>query len=231
MEYCIKHAPVFTILEILLHEGESVQAQPSSMLAMTSGLTLTASVGRKGSKSGRGWFGGFKSVLGGENFFTAEFTAKRDGQKLTLAPNTFGDILTIPLAGQGGFFLTRGAYLANLGQCELTIKYGGMKGMMAKTGLFLLHAAGEGTVFCQTYGAIILQELAEAENFFIDNRYVIAFSDSVEYQLVKATKSVKDSLLSGEGLVNRYTGPGKVYYQTRGKPGAGVLTRVLDATF
>jgi uncharacterized protein (TIGR00266 family) len=200
-------------------------------LAMTSGLQLSAWVGRRNSKNGRGWYGGFKSLLGGENFFTSEFRAKRDGQVLTLAPDTYGDILTIPLEGSGGYFLTRGSYLANVGQCELTVKYGGMKGMMAKTGLFLLHAAGSGTVFCQTYGAIIALDLAEGENFFVDNRFVVAFAESVQYQLVKATTSMKDSLLSGEGLVNKYSGPGRVYYQTRGKPGSGMLTRVLDATF
>ncbi|MFT5093757.1 MAG: hypothetical protein ACI93T_002587 [Porticoccaceae bacterium] len=61
------------------------------------------------------------------------------------------------------------------------------------------------------------------------SRVVVAFSDSVKYQLVKATDSVKDSLMSGEGLVNRYTGPGRLIYQTRSKPGSGMLGYLLDA--
>ena len=231
MEFCVKYAPVFSVLEIKMSEAEVVVAQPNSMLSMTSGLQLTASVGRRGSKSSAGWFGGMKSALGGENVFTAEFRAKRDGQLLMLAPDSQGDILTISLSGNGGYYLTRGAYLANIGECELTIKYGGVKGMMAKTGLFLLHAIGEGTVFCQSYGAIVEKELAEGENFFVDNRFMVAFSDTVQYQLVKATNSVKDSVLSGEGLVVKYTGPGKVYYQTRGKPAVGWLSTLLGAAF
>ncbi len=235
MEYCIKHAPVFSVLEISLNEAEVVTAQPSSMLSMTSGLQLTASVGRKsGNASGSAkgsWFGGVKNVLGGENLFTAEFRAKRDGQLLMLAPDSQGDILTIPLAGNGGYYLTRGSYLANVGECKLNIKYGGVKGMMAKTGLFLLHAVGDGTVFCQTYGAIVEKELVAEENFFVDNRFMVAFADTVKYQLVKATSSVKDSILSGEGLVVKYTGPGKVYYQTRGKPAAGWLSSLLGAMY
>ena len=74
-----------------------------------------------------------------------------------------------------------------------------------------------GTAFCQTFGAVLQKELAEGEKFFLDNRYAVAFSDTVTYQLVKATESVRDSIMSGEGLINRYTGPGVVYYQTRGK--------------
>ncbi|MCA9133715.1 MAG: TIGR00266 family protein [Planctomycetales bacterium] len=229
MQYCVKHGPVFSILELELDEAEGVVAQPNSMLSMTSGIHLSAAMGRRG--SGSGWWGGFKSVLGGENFFTAEFTSQKPGQMLTLAPDTYGDILTLRLSEEGAFFLTRGSYLANVGPCELQIRYGGIKGVMSKKGLFLLHAAGTGVVFCQSYGAIVQRTLAADEKFFVDNRFVIAFSESIQYQLVKATRSVKDSLLSGEGLVNRYTGPGTLFYQTRGRPATGMFTRVLDAAF
>ncbi len=232
MKYLIKHRPVFSVLEVQLAADELVIAQPNSMLSMTSGIKLKATAGRGGSSGAqRGLLGGMKSMLGGENFFTAEFYAKRDAQVLTLAPDAYGDILPIPLAGAGGFFLTRGSYLANVGACELKIKYGGVKGMMAKTGLFLLHAAGEGTVFCQTYGAIIEQQLGEQESYYVDNKFVVAFSDTVQYQLVKATDSVKDSIFSGEGLINKFTGPGKLYYQSRGKPSESWLARILGATF
>jgi uncharacterized protein (TIGR00266 family) len=231
MEHSIKFGPVFSIIEFKLQENDLVVAQPDSMLSMTSGLELSAAIGRRGSAKSAGWLGGMKGMLGGENLFTAEFRAKRDDQRLILAPDAHGDILTLALKDQGNFFLTRGSFLANYGQCEMTIKYGGVKGVMAKTGLFLLHAVGEGLVFCQTFGAIIEQELGDGEKFFIDNRYVVAFSDTVEYQLVKATKSIKDSLFSGEGLVVKYTGPGKIYYQTRAKPAVGWLTSLFNATF
>ncbi len=229
MEYRILHAPVFSVVEFDLLESETVVAQPSSMLSMTSGIVLSATVGRRGARSG--WWSGTKSMLGGENFFTSEYRAKRDAQTLILAPQTYGDILPIALDSSGSYYLTRGAYLANVGACELQIKYGGVKGWLSNKGLFLLHVSGQGTVFCQTYGAIVERTLGAGETFFVDNRFVIAFSDTLAYQLVKATQSVKDSLLSGEGLVNRYTGPGKLYYQTRGRPADGLFARVLDAAF
>ena len=229
MEYTIQHGPVFSVLVITLDEAEQVVAQPNSMLSMTGGIQISAAMGRR--ESGAGLWSGFKSLLGGENFFTSEYTAKKAEQTLMLAPGAQGDILTLQLGEEDSYYLTRGSYLANIGSCQLTIKYSGVKGLMSKKGLFLLRAAGTGNVFCQCYGAIIHRRLEEDENFYIDNRFVVAFSDSVKYQLVKATESMKDSIFSGEGLVNRYTGPGDVYYQTRAKPGSGFLTRAFDAAF
>ena len=228
MEYSVLHGPVFSVLEIHMNQGELVIAQPDSMLSMTSGLQLSASIGRRG--KGNAWLSGAKNLLGGESMFTAEFLAKRDGQVLTLAPSVQGDILCLQLSEHSGFYITRGGYLANIGECKLQIKYGGMKGIMSKKGLFLLHASGGGTVFCQTYGAIIAKELAEGEKFFLDNRYAVAFSDSVTYQLVKATESVRDSIMSGEGLINRYMGPGRVYYQTRGKAPVNFLSYIFSSS-
>lgn len=229
MKFEIKHGPTFSILEFRLDADELVIAQPNSMLSMTAGIKLRARAGRSGTRGGGGLLGGMKSMLGGENFFTAEFHTRRSDQTLLLAPDAYGDILTLQLAGCVGFFLTRGSYLASVGECDLRIKYGGVKGVMAKTGLFLLHAEGEGTVFCQTYGAIVEHELAAGEHFFVDNKYVVAFSTTVQYQLVKATETVKDSLFSGEGLINRFTGPGKVYYQSRAKPSESWLARIIGA--
>ncbi|MEI7461630.1 MAG: TIGR00266 family protein [Pirellula sp.] len=229
MEYSVLHGPVFSVLQVRMNQGETVVAQPNSMLSMSSGLQLSAAVGRKGARSA--WLSGAKSLLGGESMFTAEFLAKRDAQVLTLAPSVQGDILCIDLKEQSGMYLTRGSFLASVGECHLQIKYGGVKGVMSKKGLFLLHASGSGTVFCETYGAIIEKELSDGETFLLDNRYAVAFSESIQYQLVKATDSVRDSILSGEGLINRYTGPGKVFYQTRAKAPVNILNYLFSSAF
>ena len=268
MEYSLRFQPVSSVLEIGLSEGESVVAQPNSMLAMTSGIRLAARIGRRNENPTQSrtpidstsespstsapfapansspmstspmstspmstWYSGFKNLLGGESFFVAEFTAIRDDQKLTLAPDVFGDILELPLGDARSYYLTQGSYLANIGDCNLQIRYGGIKGILSRKGFFLLNVSGHGTVFCQAYGAIMTKTLEPGEHFVVDNRFVIAFSDTVTYQFVKAAKSLKDSLMSGEGFVNRYTGPGRLFYQARSKPSSGYLSRILDAAF
>jgi uncharacterized protein (TIGR00266 family) len=227
MDYRIQYAPVFTVLEFQLDEAEEVVAQPSSMVSMTSGIQITATVGEP--RSGKRWWTGFKGMLGGESFFRAVFRAKRDGQSVLLAPDNYGDIISVSVAETGDLYLCRGAYLAHTGECKLDVKYGGVKGMLAKTGLFLLHVSGSGIVFCQTYGAILERTLEADDQFLIDNRYVVAFSDTVTYQLVKSSDRLRDTLMSGEGFINRFTGPGRLWYQTRTRPSAGILGHLLNA--
>lgn len=257
MQFQVQHSPVFSTLEISLEQNEYVVAQPNSMLTMTAGIKIAAHIGRQSptdnpesshdsvdpleSHDGvrpiakppkkHSWSGGFKSLLGGESFFTAEFRAKSDGEQVVLAPDSYGDIVVLNIEGDSGYYLTRGSYLANTGQTNIRTTYGGLKGLMSRKGLFLMHAAGVGHVFCQSYGSVVHRELAVDETIYVDNRFMVAFSDTVTYKLVKATESVRDSLMSGEGLVNRYTGPGHVYYQTRGKPSGGFLSVLLEAVF
>ena len=112
---------------------------------------------------------------------------------------------------------------------SITTEYSGIKGVMAKKGLFLMLAKGNGPLFISSHGAIIRKTLEEGEHIAIDNSYVIAFDSRVDYQLVKATEGLKDSVLSGEGLVNRYTGPGEVIYQTRAvERRTGILTGLVN---
>lgn len=227
MRFDIRHGPTFSTLDVELNQGDRLMAQPNTMLAMSPDVELTAKAGAN--LGSRGLFSGLKGVLSGESFFTTVYTAQADDQFLSLAPAATGDILRLNLDEEGGTYLTRGAYMASTDEVDLSLSYGGLRGFLSKKGLFLLHARGTGPVFCASYGEIVRRELTEGEQFVIDNRFVIAFSDSTHYELVKATRTLKDSFMSGEGFVNRYTGPGKLYYQTRGRPKSGILGQVFEA--
>jgi uncharacterized protein (TIGR00266 family) len=199
------------------------------MLSMTTGIDITARMGgqlenegKKKSRLGQA----VKSMLSGEDLFAAIFKAKRDNQQLSLAPEFLGEIVPLDL-DEPGFYITRGSFLASDEHVKMTVKYGGVKGFLAKKGLFLMHTCGPGTVFLSSYGAVIRRQLDDGEQFVVDNRYVIAFADTVTYDLVKAAKKLSDAFMSGEGLVNRYTGPGEIIYQTRGKQKQGGFLRSI----
>jgi uncharacterized protein (AIM24 family) len=99
---------------------------------------------------------------------------------------------------------------------------------MATRGLFLMRTTGEGLVFVSSYGALVEQILVEGQRFVLDNRYIVAFSDSMRYEMVKVADSLGHSFLSGEGLVNRFSGPGSMLYQTRARPSRGFLQNILN---
>ena len=227
MRHLIAHAPTFTTLEFELATGESVAAQPGCMLAMTTGLDLKAGMGShmKG-KAGVGRAA--RSFLAGESFITAIYTAKRDGERLILAPPQTGEVKDLSVGAGSNHFIASGAFLACTTGVQLSLQYAGVKGWIATRGLFLMRTEGEGTAFVSSYGALVEQRLAEGERFVLDTRYTVAFSVTMRFETVKVAQSIRHSVLSGEGLVNRFTGPGTLLYQTRARPGRGFIRGLLD---
>lgn len=63
-------------------------------------------------------------------------------------------------------------------------------------------------------GAIITRTLAPGEGFTLDTGHVVAFDESVNYEVHKAG-NWKTTVLGGEGLVTRFQGPGRLWLQTR----------------
>jgi len=216
----------FGTLDIQLTAGERFFAQPRSLLQMTTGVEVTAKVGGNIDSGGVG--AAFRGMLAGESFATAIYSASRAEQSLSLAPDVIGPILSIELEPDRTLNIAKGSYLANTDGVTLSTKFSGVKGILAKKGIFLIVASGAGTIFLTAAGDIRTIELGEGEKTVIDNDHVVAFDSTISYQVVIAAKGLKDSVLSGEGLLIRYTGPGKVYFQTRKKARSGVFTSILN---
>jgi uncharacterized protein (TIGR00266 family) len=227
MEHKIGHSPTFTTLEFTFAEGESLTAQPGCMLAMTPGFDVKAGVGTH-MKGSPGLGRATRSLLAGESFFAAVYKAKRSGERLVLAPSQMGEIRGLDVKGENNHFIASGAFLACTVGVQIGLHYAGVKGFMATRGLFLMKTEGEGSVFISSYGALVEQQLAEGERFILDNRYIVAFSQSIKFETVTLTGSIRHSFLAGEGIVNRFTGPGTILYQTRGRPSRGFLRGLME---
>ncbi len=221
MQHQIAHGPVFTTLEFECAAGETVIAQPGSMLAMTTGFELNARVGAQ--MQGGGISRALRSVAVGESFFAAVYTAKRDNERLTLAPEHLGDIRALEVDASHRYLIAGGAFLAGAGKLQLDASYAGVKGLMTTRGLFLMRAEGEGQLFIASHGSLIQRDLAAGERYVLDNRYIVAFDRDMQYETVKVAGSLRHSFMSGEGFVNRFTGPGMLLYQTRARPSQGFL--------
>jgi uncharacterized protein (TIGR00266 family) len=206
MRYEVNHGPAFALLTVGLDEGESVRAESGAMMSHDAGIEMETNA-----------TGGFlssvrRSVLGGESFFQNTFTAREPGE-VTFGPPLPGDITTYDLSDET-LYVQSGSYLASDPSLETDTKFGGSRSFFGSEGLFLLKLSGTGTLGMSSYGAIDERELAEGERFVIDTGHVVAFEESTDFT-VRRVGGLKSTLLSGEGLVCEFTGPGTVWTQTR----------------
>lgn len=203
--YEILKSPAYTLLKLGLDSGQSVKAESGAMVSMTPNLAIETSM--QG-----GMFGAFKrKALGGESFFQNTFTSKSPGGEVTFAPGYPGDVEHIGLNGDT-WYLQGGAYLASNPSITLDTKFQGMKGLVSREGLFFLKADGVGDLFVSAFGALMDYDL-DGE-LIVDTGHLVGFSGGISYNVEKVG-GLKSTLLSGEGLVLRLRGRGKVYMQTR----------------
>lgn len=209
MEFLIENSPVFTTLRIVMRAGEQFRAEAGAMVSMSPSITLEAKT------TGKGLFGAVKAAVGGESFFASLFTANSDGE-LVLAPATLGDIMRMNLNGTT-INAQSGAYLAGSPNLEISTK-GSFKAMISGEGLFLQTISGTGDLFIQSYGTISEKRLSTGERYIVDTGHIVAWENTVQYQIRKASKGIFSTIASGEGLVCEFSGPGKIWTQTRNLP-------------
>lgn len=205
MEYDIESRPSYALLCVDLDGGESIRAEAGSMVTYDDGIDIETSA------SG-GILGSLKrSVLGGESFFQNTFTATEPG-RVTLAPALSGDVVHHDL--DGTLYVQSGSYLASDPSVELDAEFGGGRTFFGGEGLFLLRLDGAAPVFLSSYGAIRDRKLDDGERLTVDTGHVVAFEGSASFD-VERVGGLKSTLFSGEGLVCTFTGPGRVWVQTR----------------
>ncbi|MEZ4494808.1 MAG: TIGR00266 family protein [Dehalococcoidia bacterium] len=206
MRHEIKYGPAYALGMLYLDSGEEVQAEAGAMVSMSPTIEMKT-------QARGGVFAGLKrSVLGGESFFINTFAANAPGE-VSFAPALPGDIIALEVANQA-LLIQSGSYLVSTSGVEIDTKWGGGRTFFSREGLFLLKATGLGTVFVSSYGAIHQIELAEGEQYVVDTGHMVAFDESIQYD-VGRSGGWKSTLLGGEGLVVKLTGPGRFYMQTR----------------
>ncbi len=206
MDYEILHKPSYALAMIRMNRGEQLQAETGVMVSMSD--TIKMETGTRG-----GIFGGLRrSVLGGESFFVNTFTAEEPGE-VSVAPSLPGDIEVMELRHET-VMVQSGSFLAATMDIEVDSQWGGAKSFFSKEGLFLLRCSGRGLLFISSYGAIHRIDLAQGERYTVDNGHMVAFDESVTYD-VGRSGGWKTTLLSGEGLVCKLEGPGRFFMQTR----------------
>lgn len=207
MDYEFSHRPSYTHLKVTLERGESIVAEPGAMVGHSTTVSVETGTSRDGVLSSA------KSMLGGESMFTNTFVAEHGAGTVTLAPPTPGDVMAHQLRDET-VYSTDGAFLAATEGVDIDSEIGGLSSVLSGAGLTPLALKGSGTAFVDAYGGLEKLELAAGESYVLDNEHLIAWDDQIEYS-TRRVGDLKSTLLSGEGIVFEFTGPGTAWYQTR----------------
>jgi uncharacterized protein (TIGR00266 family) len=154
-----------------------------------------------------------RSMFGGETFFINTFRSAPGGT-VSVAPDLPGDMTMITTDQTHPLLVQSGSWIASDPSVTVDTKWGGGKTFFSGKGLFLLRCTGQGDVLVAAYGAILAMTLDAGQSYTLDTGHVVAFDESVQFSVHKAG-NWKTTLLGGEGLVTRFTGPGRLWMQTR----------------
>lgn len=203
----ILHQPAFALAVIQLEAERSICAEAGAMVSMSANVELISQM--KG-----GLFGALKRAVGGESAFVSTFTARGGPGEVTFAPGVPGDIAAIEMRNQA-FFVQASSYLAGDAGLNVDTRWGGAKSFFGGEGLFVLQVTGSGLLLVSSFGAIHRKRLAPGERYVVDTGHLVAWEGTTQYQLRKAAAGFFRSLVSGEGIVAEFTGPGEILIQTR----------------
>lgn len=204
----IKHQGAFALAVVNLQPEQTIAAEAGAMVSMSANVDLHSEM--KG-----GVFGALKRAVGGESAFVSTYTARGGPGEVTFAPGAPGDVAGIEMQNQT-FMVQSSSYLAGDTSLVVDTKFGGAKSFFGGEGLFVLQISGSGLLLVASFGAIHRRTLRPGEQYVVDTGHLVAWEGHMQYNLRKAAKSgYLRSMLSGEGMVAEFTGPGEILIQTR----------------
>ena len=218
MRIDVHHRPAFALAEVHLDAGETVVAEGGAMVSMDSHLSMETTAGKKDEGLVAGLFSGLKRMVAGESFFQNRFTAASTPGRVTFAPTHVGDIVVHELES-GALMLQSKAYLCSDPRIEVDAKWGGSRSFFGGEGLIMLKATGQGPIAFNSFGGVKAVDV-DGE-YIVDTGHIVAFEDTLTFNVSKFGGGWKSFIFGGEGLVCRFSGSGRLWIQTRNPQGFG----------
>ena len=218
MEIKIEEGPGSSVAKIHLAQGEELTTEGGCMVAMSDGLSVETTTHKKGKG---GIMKALKRLVSGESFFMNHYTANKDNQELYLSATLPGDMFVYELKGDS-IVVQAGSYVASSPDIEIDFGWQGFKSILSGESMFWLNLNGTGKVIVNSFGAIYPVEVDG--NYIVDTGHIVAFNETLDFDITKAGKSWVASFLGGEGLVCKFKGKGTVWCQSHN---AGAFGAVL----
>lgn len=209
----------FPLCQLVLDANETAHIQRGSMIYHDETIDLTSHLNARKNAHG---FGRVMSTIGraitsGENSLITEIRSSADNSVCGIATSSPGNIKVLNLANQQ-YFINDGKFLAMSENASYEMhRQNFAKGIFSHTGgMFIMETSGVGQVVVNGFGDIYRLPL-ENDSMTIDNDHVVAWSTSLTYNL-HFDNGFFQSMGTGEGLVNTFTGTGTIYIQSLSMP-------------
>jgi len=214
MQFEILYKPAHSLAVCHLQPNETVRAEAGAMVSMTRNISIEAAAKNpnEGGMGKRLLKGLKRMALGGESFFTNTYTAQNQQGHVSFAPSLCGDMVVHDCQGEQ-LIIQGSSYVAAPDSVTVDTQFQGFKGFFSGESMFFLTATGHGPVLMNAFGAIETLDLNG--EMIIDTGHLVAFTAGINYTVVKASAGWISSFLSGEGLVLKMQGQGRIYVQSR----------------
>ena len=222
--------PVFTttgdidpFLHVSLRRGEKIFCESDAMVMMEANLELRGKM--------QGGLGGalMRRLAGGESFFQQHIEAVNGDGDCLLSPCLPGAMQVVE-CGTRQYILNDGAFVASDSSIELKMRTQSLgNAVFAQSGgLFVMETSGKGKVIVSGFGSMFELNVEPGKDVIIDNSHVVCWDNTLHYEVSVTTGAkqgglsgmfgnIVNSVTSGEGIVLRFSGNGKVFICSRNR--------------
>ncbi len=207
------------MVKVDLRQGESVWCESDAMVMIDSTIDL------KGRMQGGLLQAAMRTLANGESFFQQEITASRGDGICLLAPKLPGAVKILDV-GAIQYRVSDQAYMAASAGVSLTAKLQniGTAFFGGTGGLFVGETSGAGQVAVSGFGMIVALDLTAGREVTIDTGHLVAWDTRMHYEIAAGTAqnqgllgTLVNSVTSGEMMVLKVRGPGKVIIYSRNR--------------
>ncbi len=218
--------PEFTVtgdvdpfLHVSLAPGEKIYCESDAMVMMEAALDL------KGKITGGIGSAIMRRVANGESFFQQHIEAVRGEGDCLLSPTLPGAMQVIDV-GRQQYMLSDGAFIAASFGVVLSVRPQSLgNALFAQSGgCFVTETSGGGQVVVSGFGSMSQLDVTHGRDVVIDNSHVVAWDTRLHYEISMTSGAsggflgnLINSQTSGEGMVLRFSGEGKVLVCSRNR--------------
>jgi len=218
--------PTFTVtgdvdpfLHVSMRQGEKIYCESNAMVMMESALEL------KGRMQGGLGAALMRTFANGESFFQQHIEAVKGDGDCLLSPTLPGAMQVVDV-GQRQYLISDGAFVAATSGVDLKVRTQNIGNALfgQSGGFFITETTGSGQLVVSGFGSMSQLEVTPGNDIVIDNAHVVCWDSNLRYEISVTTNgsggflgNLVNSVTSGEGMVLRFSGAGKVLVCSRNR--------------